>query len=159
MVKEYYLLCAPWAKLLLLTWHRASSEVLGLGEPLQGVLVSAVIMNTIVKNYIILTLPLPFAQFPCKKSVSAVIPSVFSHLQVLGTQLSDHAKMLLFSKRMWIKADVTYEWYLVAMPPAGLLTCTLTVRWCLFIWSSRERTTNHLETPSFLEAPLVAPLV
>ena len=87
-------------KVLLLTWHRASSEVLGLGEPLQGVVVSAVIMNTIVKNCIILTLPLPFAQFPCKKSVSAVIPSVFSHLQVLGTQLSEHAKMLLFSERM-----------------------------------------------------------
>ena len=87
-------------KVLLLTWHRASSEVLGLGEPLQGVVVSAVIMNTIVKNCIILTLPLPFAQFACKKSVSAVIPSVFSHLQVLGTQLSEHAKMLLFSERM-----------------------------------------------------------
>ena len=129
------------------------------GGPLQGVLVSAAIMNTIVKNCIILTLPLPFAQFPCKKSVSAMIPSVFSHLQVLETQLSEHAKMLLFSERMWVKADVTYEWYLVAVPPTSLLAYTLTVRCGLFIWSSRERTTNDLETPSFLEVPLVAPLV
>ena len=102
---------------------------------------------------------LPFAQLPCKKSVSAVIPSVFSHLQVLGAQLSEHAKMLLFSKRMWIKADVTYEWYLVAMPPTGLLTYTLTVRWGLFIWSSRERTTpTTLKLPHFWKS-LLLPLL
>lgn len=140
-------------------WHGVEQWSVRSGGPLQGVLVSAAIMNTVVKNCIILTLPLPFAQFPCKKSVSAMIPSVFSHLQVLETQLSEHAKMLLFSERMWVKADVTYEWYLVAVPPTSLLAYTLTIRWGLFIWSSRERTTNYLETPSFLEVPLVAPLV
>lgn len=105
-------------------WHGVEQWSVRSGGPLQGVLVSAAIMNTVVKNCIILTLPLPFAQFPCKKSVSAMIPSVFSHLQVLETQLSEHAKMLLFSKRMWVKADVTYEWYLVAVPPTSLLAYT-----------------------------------
>lgn len=105
MVKEYNSVWAPRAKLLLLTWHQASSEVLDLGAAsvrFRGMFFSAAIMNTIArKSRVILTTPFYFARFPCKKSpVSAGIPSVFSHLQVLGAQLPELANMLLLSERM-----------------------------------------------------------
>ncbi|KAI4549480.1 hypothetical protein MG293_001810 [Ovis ammon polii] len=52
-------------------------------------------------------------EFPCKKSVSAMIPSVSSHLQVLETQLSEHAKML-FSERIVSQREQSEKDYLGA---------------------------------------------
>lgn len=133
----------------------SSSEVLGLGDLCRGACFCRNHEHSSEELYYF-NPSTPFAQFPCKKSVSAMIPSVFSHLQVLETQLSEHAKMLLFSERMWVKADVTYRWYLVAVLPTSLLAYTQSDGASSF--DLPERTTTTLKLPHFWKS-LLLPLL